>query len=45
MPFKSDLDANQRRQVEEVVGLEVERLERSKWGIVERLSARKPEPG
>ncbi len=29
----------------EDVGLEVERLERSKLGIVERLSARKPEPG
>jgi ubiquinone/menaquinone biosynthesis C-methylase UbiE len=26
-------------------GLEVERLERSKWGIAERVSARKPEPG
>ncbi len=25
--------------------LQVERIERSKWGIVERLSARKPEPG
>jgi hypothetical protein len=25
--------------------LAVERLERSKWGIVERLSARKPGPG
>ena len=28
----------------EDAGLEVERLERSKWGIVERVSARKPEP-
>ena len=29
----------------EDAGLEVEQLERSKWGIVERLSARKPELG
>jgi ubiquinone/menaquinone biosynthesis C-methylase UbiE len=29
----------------EDAGLEVVRLERSKWGIVERVSARKPEPG
>jgi ubiquinone/menaquinone biosynthesis C-methylase UbiE len=29
----------------EDAGLEVERLERSKWGIVERVSTRKPEPG
>jgi ubiquinone/menaquinone biosynthesis C-methylase UbiE len=29
----------------EDASLEVERLERSKWGIVERLSARKREPG
>ena len=29
----------------EDASLEVERLERSKWGIVERLSARKPKPG
>jgi ubiquinone/menaquinone biosynthesis C-methylase UbiE len=29
----------------EDASLAVERLERSKWGIVERLSARKPEPG
>ena len=28
----------------EDAGLEVERLERSMWGIVERVSARKPEP-
>jgi ubiquinone/menaquinone biosynthesis C-methylase UbiE len=28
----------------EDAGLEVERLERSKWGIVERVSARKAEP-
>ena len=28
----------------EDAGLEVERLERSKWGIVERLSARKAQP-
>lgn len=28
----------------EDAGLEVERLERSKWGIVERVSARKPQP-
>ena len=28
----------------EDAGLEVEQLERSKWGIVERVSARKPEP-
>jgi len=29
----------------EDAGLEMEKLERSKWGIVERLSARKPEAG
>ena len=28
----------------EDASLEVERIERSKWGIAERLSARKPEP-
>ena len=29
----------------EAEGFEVERLERSKWGIVERIAARKPERG
>ncbi len=29
----------------EDASLEVERIERSKWGIVERLSSRKPQPG